>query len=278
MPKTSEKQIGGKITALIRGKPKSGKTILEASFPGPIYIFDFDQRVAPITLYYPDRDDIEYDTYHYKNFDSFLEKLNAIQRFCPYKTVIVDSLTSLGDTLIDYSILHRLDGNADRAKFEKKRGIIQLAETEEYLVEDRTLHLLFQVAKIIPAHFLMSAHIIETEQRDLTGKITRVDRRVVTAGKKVAAKIPGYFDEYWHVEKDPAINALSDDKYIVHFRQNGQDNASTSLPLPDSVDFSKKRFYPDVLLPLLLEKGVRIDVEPDKEPRKEEEISDIEVR
>lgn len=278
MPKLHEQNEISKITALVMGKPRSGKSILAASFPGPIYLFDFDQKWRMLKGYYPDRRDIDFDVYSSITIPAFLTKLTELTQYCPYKTIIIDSLTSLGDSLIDYSIRER--GNSKRSddsKTEKKRGVIELSEIVEFAVEDRTLHKLWEWSKYVKAHVILNAHVIETERKDISGKVVGYNRSLVTGGKKVAAKLPAYFEEFWFVEKDPDVSNWEDDKYRVFFHLAGQDAAGTALPLPEKVDFSNKRFYDDVLVPLLSEKGITLNVQEDDESKKPEPKGEFEI-
>jgi hypothetical protein len=71
-----------------------------ASFPGPIKFYDFDGRMQPVKLFYPNRRDIDYDivgieeqrpTGDYPGcigFMQFAKQFEELQDRCPWATVV----------------------------------------------------------------------------------------------------------------------------------------------------------------------------------------------
>lgn len=270
MPMVSNIKLGAKINALIKGEPGVGKTFIEGSFPKPMYIFDLDQKVDVIKKMelvlgeeeYSSKG-IEYDTYSAAEYESFANKLDSFERMAqsgsfPYKTVCVDSLTTLAIILIRYSLSKRgaqreEEGNKKEGR---KRGIILMPEFEEFNLESLAINAMLDIGRNLPCHFLMSAHVIKTESKSQNRIIET--RSLMTAGKKIAAAIPAQFKEQWHVEIDTGLGAGDNANYLVRTRGTGNDFASTLLPLPSTIDFTNKSFYP-ILKDLLLQKGIELD-------------------
>lgn len=282
MPKVSDIKLGTKINALLKGEPGGGKTFLEGSFPRPMYIADLDHKVDVLKKMEMELgrdvfncDDIEYDTYGAKDYPAFREKFMEFERIAdsgydfPFKTVCVDSLTTLADMLIRYSLSVR--GGERRAENanakERKRGVIEMPEFEEFNVESLAINQLIDIGRNLPAHFILTAHVIRTTSKDNAGR-ERESRVLMTAGKKIAAAIPAKFKEQWLIEPDTGINAGDIVSYLVRTKPTSIDTASTLLPLPSKIDFTDKPFYP-ILVELLREKGIELN-EKAKEAKKED--------
>src|SRR5258706_10326061 len=109
--KASELKPGNRIFALFIGRSGSGKTDAEVSFPTPMKIFDFDGRSLGILgatwLSKEHRDKVEIVNvppgkgfgFIYKQLELDLVQFIAGQR--PYETLILDSITSLSDFLMN---------------------------------------------------------------------------------------------------------------------------------------------------------------------------------
>src|SRR5687767_10065338 len=102
MPLTKDIILGDRIFALWKGEPKSGKTVAVGSMPGPILIFSTDGRVRPLKKMFPQRDDIHYNIYTNTDFGKFKRDFEDLGNDCPFATVCIDGLTTLGDTLLTY--------------------------------------------------------------------------------------------------------------------------------------------------------------------------------
>lgn len=283
--RVSDIKLGAKINALLKGEPGGGKTFLEGSFPRPMYIADLDHKVDVLKKMEMELgrdifncDDIFFDTYGAKDYPKFADTFNEFEKLAdyggdfPYKTVCVDSLTTLADMLIRYSLsLRGTERKADDPKAkERKRGIIAMPEFEEFNVESLAINQLIDIGRNLPCHFILTAHVIRTTSKDNSGR-ERESRVLMTAGKKIAAAIPAKFKEQWLVEPDTGINVGDDVSYLVRTKPTNIDTASTLLPLPRTIDFTNKPFYP-ILKELLREKGIELDPRA-KEVTKEDLLS-----
>ena len=242
MPKTSEIDLGGAIMAIFKGETGTWKSCSACSFPGPIYIFDIDGRVKSIRKVHPTRTDIEYDTYPMDGgFDRLADKLNRLQDNCPFKTVLISSLTNLAEMLIFYSLDQRGTGERKLNTYIRK-GIIEMTEIEDFGAEARGMATIIaalqNVNKDRKAHVILEAHVLTVEQRNLKTQTTTISRTLVTAGRKVAAKIPTVFDEVWHFNPKPAIQEGKGMGMQVITVNTGEDFARTALPIPQVIDIT----------------------------------------
>lgn len=266
MPKkTSDIVIGGQITAIFKGKPGTRKTCAAATFPGPIYFFDFDGRMDPVKKMYPERSDIEYDTFLPKQFREANEMWDKLMNgLTPtrYKTVVLDSITTFADGVLDFARSLRTGAGEDGKDKGKALagGIIPQSDISDFNIESSGLTQLMYRLKELSArqkcHVIATAHVIETNQYDLTSKTNVVSRSLLTAGKKIAEKFPAVFNEVYHFEtKSPSPQSPPEVK--VKTDNTGVDFAKTALPLPVELDITNKSLYEEIVKACAL-KGVKI--------------------
>jgi hypothetical protein len=58
--------------------------------------------------------------------------------------------------------------------------------------------MMLDIARSLPCHFILTAHWLVIEYDDQINKKKFIMRQLVTAGKKIAAKVPIYFDEMYY--------------------------------------------------------------------------------
>lgn len=266
--KTSEMNMLTFLKCLFKGKPFTGKTRAIGSFPGPILIEDFDGKSKVLRKDYPDRTDIEVHSYSAKNYPDFEREWEDLQSYCPWGTVVLDSLTNLSTTLIRYSMSVR---GADRKKdnkgeaVERKRGVIDLPEIEEYSVETNALQNIIDIGMILKANFILTAHILEIDLgKNLQGKSLGTTRILLTAGKKIAAQIPSRFEEMYLFEADQDPFNNDQLSYWIRTKSTALDPAGTLLPLPEKIDITDKGLYQEILS-ILKEKGIEPKIEEKEE-------------
>lgn len=256
----SDFQLGKVITAIFKGPPGSGKTVAAASFPKP-YFISTDGKIASIKQFYPKGNKygpISYDiTTNYWDTHQLIEPL---QKSCPHETIIVDGLTKLSLFAIQHSIDYREEergaGMTPQKKKEKedmvkglKRGELLLPEIEDYKAETQGLYQIIFKLKDLSARFgvhtILTAHVLDIEYESLTGKVKKI-QSLLTGGKKVAAMIPGEYDEIYHFGMDKAVDGgvLG---YFVKTRDDGDNFARTALPIPAKIEITNRTDFYDRL-------------------------------
>lgn len=239
---------------LMKGEPKTGKSIAASSFPKPMFIFDMDGRMESVANYWAKRDptvmdQIEFKTYNPEDFLLFKEDFEFIQTEARspvskkiMRTVCLDGVTSTGEMVIEYALDKRDETSS------KSRGVIKLMGIEDFGVEAMGFNQILSIGREIKkrAHFILTAHVIITEQESLTkaGRVTITSRQLLTGGKKVASKLPVSFDEVWHfgAELTPTDKGMRK-KMTVFFNHSGVDFAGTSRDLPPTIEWTDSNLW-----------------------------------
>jgi hypothetical protein len=192
--------------------------------------------------------DITYDDY--SDWDKPRAKLESFRLNCPYKTIVVDSITSAADGILLQGKKLKA-GSGDKGK---KVNNIQVNSIEDYGAEDAALSDLVSICKDIHGfhgvNIILIAHIMEVTSKSPNGE-THMSRTIVTAGKRISIKIPAYCEEVYHfnIEKNADTSVGGD--YGLLTRHTGDDFARTSLPLPKKIIFNDKPLFNDYILPSL---------------------------
>jgi hypothetical protein len=251
MPSASQLSPDGRFVGLFVGPTKSGKTVAECSFPGPIKVLDFDGRIRGILgAPWIDKSQIDYEAYPprvgandkpvYQRINNDLEALlimctNGQNR---YKTIILDSLTS--ET---FAIL------CDAVSLTKGKmiGTTKMAGPEDYGFEATNTYNILAFLRSLPIqNIIVSAHVV-----DKYGKKNPSDpySESVVVGEKLSVRdkigenVGIYFDHCFRFDREVVADK---ERFTVQFRS---DLASTSYPnLPfGKVDITGKNFYEEML-------------------------------
>lgn len=250
--KVADIPIDTRFFCLFKGDPGSGKSIAASSYPDA-YFFDMDYRMKSIKTFWTMQNTerarqilagLEYD--RYTDFLSVNRRLEQFMGYCPFKTLVFDGITSGADVILNTMIATR-DAGAKR----NVRGGVELYQIEDYGGESRGLQTIIDNLKALSFRWelnvIVTAHILETAQTDLKSRITTVSRTLLTAGKKVAAKLPKDFDEAYHFDVQPSLDVSQPPRYTIITHNVGQDWAKTALPLPMRLDFTDAPLY-DIIM------------------------------
>ena len=247
------------IFAMFKGEPGTRKSTQALSFPGPQYWFSFDRKMSGILV--PFREwklpptHVEFDDYD--NWDKARVKLESFQVNCPYQTIVIDSITSMADTTIRQSVTDKVKDNKG-----KKIGTIPVAGIEEYNAEASALMEMIALLKDIQSYHatkgkkikvIIIAHVIQAEYKDSKG-LTHFSRTVVTAGKRVAPKIPVHCTEVYHFNVKTGggfQGGGGTGKYALLTEHTGDDFARTSLNLPTEIEFGNEPLYDKWIKPAI---------------------------
>lgn len=264
MPSIEELKLGEPTTTLIKGPNGYGKTIAAASYPAPVFDCDFDGRVDPLSWFYRGerKKEIYYQNYGIHNLFPFLDMLDRLLaegvisldgRIFRPGTVIVDSVTSLSITSINYQMNERRLQYKRKPDNKQKRtpsGIL-LPDWDEYSGETMIFTQVLDVCKAIPKrhgiHIIFTAHPIAgtSVKRDEEGKVSVTTKvsPIIAIGKKPAELTPNYFNEIYHLGLAQSMNIGSKAKRIAFTQTIGDDMAKTAMPLPPSFEWTDLLFY-----------------------------------
>jgi hypothetical protein len=242
---------------LFKGEPGTRKSTCALSFPIPQYWFSFDKKMGsmllPMSKFGIKSTDITYDDYI--DYTKAEQKLTQLQTNCPYKTIIIDSITSLGDTIMAQTMKYKQGGTRKSgAAAGKVVGGISVNELEDYNAESSAI--LDVVSKLKDIHtyhkvnVILIAHVIQAEYKTVGGE-THFSRSIVTAAKKVAAKIPAYCEEVYHFNIDRGFIEGGEGSYALLTTHTGDDFARTGLPLDKKIVFGDQPLYKTYIVPAL---------------------------
>ncbi len=233
---------------LIKGEPGTRKSTQALGFPGPQRWFSWDRKMSgiqvPAQLWGIDPSTITYEDYD--NWNKAKDDLEKLIFNCPFSTLVFDSLTSMVDMTLRQT---RKSKGAGKGKV---IGGIQVDDIEDFNAESSAVNELIALAKDINVmhnvNIVIIAHVMEVVNRGLDNKTT-ITRSIVTAGKRVAAKIPAYCTEVWHFNKKPSMVIGESSGFVCVTETNGDDFARTSVGLPAAFDFTDKPIYKTHYLP-----------------------------
>lgn len=251
--------FGSSISLLAKGDPGTGKTVGTTSFTraGDMYVFDVDQRIAPVKLMYGDLKSLQFNQFtHWKQI---AEKMDNLISYNPYKTVEVASLTSISRMLMNLSRKDRAKYESANLKMDKRFDrmtalhSITPSEIEDYGIEANGINDIIDALRVLfkegkGCNVILSAHVLEVTHEDLKGG-TKIKRYLVNAGaKRIVAEVPAYFNEAWHFDTETKSSEKGlETEYYIMTRSVSDDWAKTALPLDAKINFTNKRLYDIVM-------------------------------
>lgn len=261
MPTLDQKKIEA-IFAMFKGEPGTRKSTCALSFPTPIFWFDIDQKIdsviIPAKKWGINLKDVTYENFTEWNTSNkaIEQKLESLQMNCPYRTIVLDSVTSMGD-VVNQQTSRLKSGTTTKEGAEKgmRIGGITVNSLEDYKAEASAFTTLVSKLKDIHTHHkvnvIIVAHVVGERQQKDKGNITHFARIIITGGKTISGKIPAYCPEVYHfnVAPHPDVNKPPDyELFTVH---TGDDFARTSLPLDTKISFGDKELYKNWIKPAM---------------------------
>lgn len=246
------------LYCMFKGEPGTRKSTQALSFPGPQFWFSWDRKMngiyLPMKKWGIDPKTINYEDY--EDWNKPRTKLEQLQVNCPYRTLVFDSITSMADMTLRQTV---------KAKYGIKRQSGQQAgkliagiavnEIEDYNAESAALQELIALTKDINAYhkvnIILIAHVVQAEYRNTTNNTTHVSRTIVTAGKKVAPKIPAYCGEVYHFNIKRGMVEGQGGEYSLLTEHTGDDFARTALDLPSEIVFGSQPIYNTYIQPAI---------------------------
>ena len=243
---------------LFAGKSGEGKSNAEVSFPGPIYVFDCDNRFKGATsacswLGIERFKQIDFDFYNPNDgFKKLDEKLNilandAVSRKCKFNTIVFDSIGSMCAMLGLDAI--KMKGGAKV----KSIGDVKFLGPEEYNYISTAFRLLmfnyiFTLNKA-GINTIFSAWIVDRYGKKPStpdyAPAEIIGEKIMGTGNMIAETM-GYFNEVFQFRKENSPLYGKPPIYTVEY--NNGDIAKNSLNLPlGKFDITSKSFYDEWL-------------------------------
>ena len=254
MPKLSEVKLTDGLFSLFKGEPGTRKSTCALSYPTPQYWFSTDMKMEALQLP-AKRWGIPMDKIDFHDYNSWFEiekKLKEFRVNCPYKTIMFDSITSLGDVMTDgVRNAKRIDGDKG-----KVIGGIQVSGLEEFNAESTAFKDMMKyskdIAKYHKINVIIIAHVIGQRKDNDANQHTHHSRIIVSGAQQISAKIASYVTEAYHFNIEPSIDVDAEGKYALYTSHMGNDYARTSLPLPRKLTFNNDPLYDKFILPAIL--------------------------
>jgi hypothetical protein len=242
---------------MFKGEPGTRKSTAALSFPTPQYWFSWDQKMddmrLPMKNFGMNPLDITYDDYN--DWNAARTKLEALQVNCPFKTIVIDSVT----TCANYTLRQTKKLKQGETRGSGKAAGLQVAgipinEMEDYGAEASALLELVALTKDIhkfhKVNVILIAHIIQAEY-SRPGGVTHMARTIVTAGKRVAPQIPAYCNEVYHFNIEKSLVEGQGGDYTILTTHTGDDFARTGLPIQAKILFGSEPLYGRYIKPAI---------------------------
>lgn len=249
---TLESAMPEELFTMLKGEPGTRKSTVALSYPTKQYWVSTDQKmqalVLPAKKWGINLRDVDYDDYN--NWDGVRGKLEKLQVQCPYKTIIVDSITSIGDCMTSQvKKAKKAEGGG------KTIGGIPVSGLEEFNAESSAFQELISILKDIHSfhhvNIIMIAHVLGARKDNDANKLTHHSRIIVTGAEKISAKLASYMLEVYHFNIIPAFEADKEGAYSLLTVHTGNDYARTSLPLPKEIQFNDQPLYEKWIRPAI---------------------------
>lgn len=263
MPTLDQTTISTLFT-MLKGEPGTRKSTQALSYPSPQYWISTDQKMEALTLpmkrWGINGKDISYDDY--VDWSKPKAKLEQFQVNCPFRTIIVDSITSIADNMnretrkIKNQPKRGSDNTESSGGTGKMIGNIQVNGLEEYNAEavafQEMIALLKDIHKFHKVNVILIAHVVGQRNADAANKLTHHSRVIITGGDKISGKIASYMTEVYHfnVKQDFDVDSGTG-KFGLFTQHTGNDYARTSLPLAREIEFNNDPLYEKWIAPAI---------------------------
>lgn len=232
-----------RFTLLQYGETGTGKSYRAAAAVafGPIYIFDFDNKIQSVFEWYKDRPDlierIHYDTYadHGGTIDSCQKVYLKLQEFWamvragtfPYATIVWDSWTAWEQVYLNQVIksnpkFERMGTEVYTDPATKTKQYIYTPQQADYRIHAHNEQQFITELTHFPCNIIVNSHI-SVKQDESTGKI---ERGMAAAGK-LAKLLPKFFTEVHRCFVDGK-------NFRCQIRSDTMWPCNTRLQVPDS--------------------------------------------
>jgi ABC-type dipeptide/oligopeptide/nickel transport system ATPase component len=196
--KLTELQSNDYVKLLLLGESGAGKTVLATSFPTPIKVYDFDQKISSAAKFYAKDTDrlssIDVEQYGKlpikERMQKFLASVREIENLqhagkpLPFKTLVIDSLTTLTNAILeDYKKVSQLG---------IKRALADVNAMQDYQLLQIHLTQLITGILSLDCNVVVIGHT-QLEKDETTGMM----RNTILMPGQLAFKLPIFFEEVY---------------------------------------------------------------------------------
>lgn len=219
------------VKLLVYGVSGSGKTCLASSFPGPIEYWDFDHKISSAAKFHSGNpallEGIEVTQFAHldktKRIPAWEERSRYVDSFrgkpLPFKTLVLDSLTTFSQMLIDDYIYRSQTG--------LKRPLPEIPCMQDYQLLDKHLTRIITGCLSLECNVVFIGHL-GSEVDEVTKAISK---KPLMAGK-FADKLPIWFEEVYVSKVD------AQGKFKLQTQGDHQHICRSQRKLPKEIDSS----------------------------------------
>lgn len=230
MPALSTLNPSENIKVLTIGESGSGKTCAASSFPGPVHILDFDNKVSSAAAFHAGTAQLEQISYENyapvddkgTSFEKCSRALAEMKKSGKFpRTLVLDSLTTFSDEVMRYLI--RLNPKVARMTVQG----VTVPSQQDYQIARMYFKQFLTELLNQPCNVIVTAHI-QVEKDESTGEI---HRSAMIAGK-LSRELPIYFPEVYRL-------FVKDGKYLAQTKSDNRYQCRTQIRgLPAEVPFT----------------------------------------
>lgn len=174
------------IKAYVVGDPGTGKSVFASTFPQPGFVFDFDNGIDSYRGKNFDYESFPLDPKGWILFEKTMKEVKKAVDEGVYKTVVLDSTTSMTDLAMERAM--QLDPKRSATNGPLWNVHYQMVKN---LMEGRLRQIInMQCNVIVLGH-------LETKMNMETGSVISVEPMLTG---QLSTKIPGYFDEVYYTK------------------------------------------------------------------------------
>ena len=202
--KLGQVKTEGNFKLLVIGEPGAGKTVLAASFPGPLLYLDFDGKVDSAALFYKGNEEIlngvdVRDLTPKAGFDPIVELQKIYEKELipgeqsgnfPFKTIVIDSISAFSTA----ALRHIIETNPGIQGVQTKQG--KIPSPSHYGI------LLREFQKLIPSLLSAPCNVVMCAHTDTYKNETGVIIKAPMMDGSFSGKIAQYFKEIWNLHVD----------------------------------------------------------------------------
>lgn len=267
MPLVSSLETTQQTVGLFVGPSGAGKTCAIASYAvlGPMYIFDFDGRMAGMlgqkSVLGEHFKNIEFDRYDiskgFMEVDKRLDVLvsQAQKRELPYKTIVLESLPTMINSFLEMAV--QLEGVKSAGLPSRLVGGVRMLSPQHYNWASRAFRDLVYngLRRLVGCNVIVSGWTVDqwgkriikradgSEGVDEYGPKEVIGRKLLLT-EKIAEEVPGYFDEVYEFDKQDTGLPSQPVKFICKFRSTIAKTAHEKYP--NWMDFTNKSFHAEL--------------------------------
>lgn len=250
--KLKDVSLSKRFFGLFTGRSGDGKSVAGASFPRPLHIMDFDQRIRGVAAAHKivgDFDKITFDNFDpycgYTPINDELMKWQMAFRsgMRPFETLQISSLSTLSRVFMNEAkeLLSGMIPEKEVSKGITKRSKLRLSGPADYKYLNQGMLEVLDILKSFPCNIIFDCHVVDkygkdpNDDNDYAESVVIGEKLVIS--DKLGELILANFDEVYRFSRNQ-----TGDKFYVEFHTDVAKSAYTCFEGGRN-DITNKNFY-----------------------------------